>query len=486
MGKVLHAISILVLLGFVSLTNGEDLEIAVLNPYESAMLSGSAPYAIELALKHINSNSIILANNNLTITVRDSGCSNVIAVKSLFEFIREPNKNYLVILGAACSLATALVAELAIEYNLPVISWASSSPALTNSLRYPELILGTPSDINTVSGQVLVIQQYKINRVAIINEQEDLFVSLSTRVQVILTEIGVEYITDIYNPLNSDYLDTIDLILRRIEKEGYRVIVLNARELRYVQILCQLKKFPSLHPPATTWIVLGWYTNWSDNVKAETNGKCTFDDIVALSSGSLAVNPSVGFTEINMVQRPTISGYTPSRLYELYEEMVVREAGREFFERERFIYDAYAYDCTWTIALGLNKLLMNNSINTTSLKSYDIFNAMTGVNFIGWTGDVHYVDRVRPGNRVLIYEIINGSYADRGFYLNVPANLSDLVRNENVSYESIAPFTIFNPDKVTDGIEEHYIHTAIFALTVIFFLLGVTYVTMLIVIISVG
>ena len=331
-----------------------------------------------------------------------------------------------------------------------------------------------------------MIQQYKINRVAIINEQEDLFVSLSTRVQALLNELGVEYITDIYNPLNADYLETIDLILSRINTEGYRVIVLNAREVRYVQILCQLKKFPSLHPPATTWIVLGWYSSWSDNVANETNGTCTFDDIVALSRGSLAVNPSVGFAEFDLVDRPTISGYTPRQLYELYEESVVRQEGREFFERESIIYDAYAYDCTWTIALGLNKLAINNSINITSLKSNEIFNAMTEATFKGWTGDVHYVDRVRPGSSVLIYEIVNGSYADRGLYVNVPAKLSELVGNENVTYQLIAPFTIFNPDKVTDGIEEHYIHTAIFVLTVIFFLLGVTYITILIVVISVG
>ncbi|KAI6661636.1 gamma-aminobutyric acid type B receptor [Oopsacas minuta] len=479
-------ILLVVLLVSVRYTNQENLNIAALYPYPTRMLSGAAPAAAQLALDHINSNLSILTNYNLTVKFRDSGCSNIVAVRSLFEFIREPDQSYLVVLGAWCSVATDVVAELAIAYNLPVISWASTSPSLTNDARYPELLLGTPSDTNTVSGQLLLIQQYNIRRVAIINEQEDLFISISTRLQVFLNELGVSYITEIYNPKNENYLETIDLILTRIDSEGYRVVVLNARELRYVQIMCRLRRFPSLYAPVTTWIVLGWYTDWSDNVGLETTGECTRDDIVSVSTGSLAVNPTVGFKEFDMSNQTTISGYTPRALYEQYEALVVSKEGMEFFERENILYDAYAYDCVWTIALALNNMAVNNYINITGVKSVELFEAMESVKFHGWTGDVMYVDRVRPGSRVQISEIINASYEFRGLYVNVPANLDNLVGNENITYLSEDSFTIFNPDLVSDGIEPYHIHTSIFALTVIFSLLGTTYVTVLIVIISVG
>ena len=133
----------------------QQLHIAGLYPFPTAKILGATPYAVQIALEHINSNQAILPNYNLTVKFRDSGCSNIVAVRNLFEFIRESDQKYLVLLGAACSVATGPVAELAIAENLATISYASTSPSLTNNERFPELLLGTPSDINTVSGQLL-------------------------------------------------------------------------------------------------------------------------------------------------------------------------------------------------------------------------------------------------------------------------------------------------------------------------------------------
>ena len=464
----------------------QQLHIAGLYPYPSAGIFGAIPDAVQLALEHINSDPTILSGYNLTVKFRDSGCSNIVAVKNLFEFIREPDQKYVVVLGATCSVATAPVAELAIAENLPTISYASTSPSLTNNERFPELLLGTPSDINTVSGQLLFIQQNNFRRVAIINQQNELFVSISARLQVFLNQLGISYITEIFNPKNENYLDTIDILLGRIQNDGYRVIVVNMYEIEYIPMLCRLRKFPSLHPPSTTWIVIGWYVDWSGNVEAVTNGECTFEEIVALTDGSVAVNPSVSFEDFESVNQPTISGYTPGELFEQYKAVSLRKNTLEFFEKESNFYDAYAYDCTWTIALALNEMAASRNLSTAQLKSFELFDAMQNVRFTGWTGEVMYVDRVRPENRIQLFELINGSYVIRGLYVDLPANQSDLVGNDSISYREITPFIIFDAEKASDGIEVQYIHTSIFALTVIFFLLGLAYVTALIVIISIG
>ncbi|KAI6661637.1 gamma-aminobutyric acid type B receptor subunit 1 [Oopsacas minuta] len=486
MGNIKFAFVLIALLVSTERTDQQVLNIAAVYPYPSTGFSGATPAAVKLALNHINSNPTILPNYSLTVKFRDSGCKEKIAVRSLFKFISEPNENYLVVLGAWCSKATDVVAELALAYDKPVISWASTSPSFTNSELYPELLLGTPSDINTVSGQLVLIQELKIRRVAIINEQEDLFVTISARLHVFLNELGVEYLTEIYNPESQNYLQTIDLILTRIHNDGYNVIVLNGREEEYVQIMCRLKNFPSLHPPATTWIILGWYVNWSDDVEGYTNGDCNFDDIVAVTSGSIAVNPTVGFEEFDLDKQKTISGYTPKELNQMYESLVTQENDADFFENQRNFYDVYAYDCTWTIALALNELSAKYDLNREPLESEELFDSMQRVTFHGWGGDVMYLERIRQESRIQIYEVINASFQIRGLYENVPFNHSELVGNGNINYIERAPFTIFNPDLVSDGIEPYHIHTSIFALTVIFSLLGTTYVTVLIVIISVG
>ena len=405
-------------------------------------------------------------------------------MKSLFEFIHVPE--FTIVFGAWCSKATDVIAELALAYDIPVVSWASTSPSFTNSKLYPQLLLGTPSDINTVAGQLILIQELNVRRVVIINEQEDLFITISHRLQLFLDEVGVSYLTEIYNEESKNYLPTIDLILSRIQAEGYSVIVLNGRERAYVNIMCRLKKFPSLYAPRTTWIILGWYTSWSHDVEEYTNGECNREDLVAVSSGSLAVNPTVGFEEFDRESRPTISGFTPGQLYEMYKSLVSEKEGVEFFEKQRNFYDAYAYDCIWTIAIGLEKLSADYDLITGGYNGTVLFDAIQHVRFNGWAGDVIYQERIRQESRIHIYEVINAEFETRGLYVNVPFDHINLVGNENITYIERTPFTIFNPDNVNDGIEEHYIHTAIFALTVIFCLLGVTYVTVLIVVISVG
>ena len=462
------------------------LNIAGLYAYPTAGYSGTVPAAVELALSHINANQTILRNYTLDITFRDSGCSNIIAVRSLFDFITEPDTKYVGVLGAFCSLATDVVAEMAIAYNLSVISYASTSPSLTNEMRYPELLLGTPSDINTVTGQLLVIKEYNIRRLVIINEQEELFVSISTRLQLFLDQIGVAYVTNVFNPRAQDYLNTIDSILNSIQMEGYSVVVINVREERYVEVMCRLRKYPALHPPRTTWIVLGWYVDWSSDVEGYTDGECTFEDIAEVTSGSIAVNPALNFQDFDLSKQPTISGYTSRQLYVQYESIVINDQGREFFETQSVNYDAYAYDSAWTMALALDKLSARYNLSEVQLSSYELFNAMQQTTFSGWTGDVLYVDRVRPDNRIQLLEVINASFSVRGLYINIPIDQNEVIENTNISYMPIAAFTVFNPDSVTDGIEVHQLHTSIFAVTVVFFLLGAAYVTTLIVIIFIG
>ena len=251
-------------------------------------------------------------------------------------------------------------------------------------------------------------------------------------------------------------------------------------------MLCRLRKFPSLHPPSTTWIVIGWYSNWSDDIETATDGDCTFEDIVALSNGSVAVNPSVSFQDFELATQPTISGYTPRELFQQYKAQSLKSNNLEFFEREAIFYDAYAYDCTWTIALALHELAASRNLSTAEVKSSEMFDAMQNVRFTGWTGDVVYVDRVRPENRIQLYEVINGAFVIRGLYVNLPGNQSALVGNSSVEYQEKSPFIIFDADKAADGIEVHYIHISIFAITSLLSVLGFAYVTVLIVIISVG
>ena len=468
---------------FVSTFQTSVVNIACLNAFEStgAELEASRD-AIELALLHINSDSGVLPNYTLKVSYRNSGCNPLVGLSGLFEFLKESDQNYQAILGPACSSVTGPVAELAAFYNFSAVTFASTSPSLTNNDRYPLLLLGTPSDINTVSGQLLFIRQQNFRRVAIINQQEDIFVSIGGRLQGFLNELGVIYTTEIFDSQDSLYLTSIELILNRFQADGYRVIVANMYQEEFVNTMCLLRNFPALQPPRTTWIVLGWYSaSWSHDVSGVTKGACTLEEIIAVTNGSPAVNPAVRFQDFSAVNETTISGYTPLQIYNAFNNSVATREGEIFFNENAFIYDAYAYDCTWTIALALHQLSLSSSLNlsTDRVDTQKLFNEMQNTTFTGWTGNVVYFDRQRHDGRIQLSEIVDGKFSFRGLYEGLPLNQSTLATYDNFTYESSFPFVYFDPETASDGIEIHYHHISIFILAIIFFLFGVGYVTVL-------
>ena len=475
---------------FASTFQKSVVDIACLYPSDSTGLESEAAIdAIELAVQHINDDPDVLPDYTLKVTYRNSGCDNLIGLASFFEFLQEhvSGVNYQAILGALCSVVTGPVAEFGELYNISTVSYGSTSPTLTNTERYPLLLLGTPSDINTVSGQLLFIRQHNFRRVAIISQQEEIFGGISERLQTYLTELDIEYTNEIFNPRGGNFLPSLELILGRFQEGGYRVIVSNMYQEEYVNTLCLLRKFPNLQPTRTTWIVLGWYSsNWSENVLNVTNGMCTLEDIIAMSNGSPAVNPSVRFEDFSLVNEPTISGQTPAEIYAAYMKSVVDRESQAFFDENIILYDAYAYDCTWTIALALHNLSYSQNLTTTRVNTKEMFRELQRIEFRGWTGNVLYFNRERYDGRVQLSEIVDGQYAFRGLYEGLPLNQSTLATYNNYTYVPTNHFVHFNPETASDGIEIHYFHISIFSLTLIFSLLGFSYVTFLILVIIFG
>ena len=140
--------------------------------------------------------------------------------------------------------------------------------------------------------------------------------------------------------------------------------------------MCQLKKFPSLYTPKTTWIILGWYTSWSHDVEGYTQGDCSLEDLIAVPSGSLAVNPTVGYEEFDLEMSPTVSGFTPAQLNDLYKSLVTEMEGQRFFVKQRNFHDAYAggygFPCIRP-CFGLfiyHRIQMNRGLSTLNSECY--------------------------------------------------------------------------------------------------------------------
>jgi len=88
----------------------------------------------------------------------------------------EPTK---IMLLSGCSLVTTLVAEAAQEWNLLVLSYGASSPALSDRRRFPTLFRTHPSATIHNPTRLHLFKEYKWNKVAVLQSVEEVFTSVS-------------------------------------------------------------------------------------------------------------------------------------------------------------------------------------------------------------------------------------------------------------------------------------------------------------------
>lgn len=83
----------------------------------------------------------------------------------------------LLILGG-CSIVCSTVAETAKMYNLVVVGYGSSSPALSNRDRFPTFFRTHPSATLHNPTRIKLFEKFNWQRIAIILEAEEVFVTV--------------------------------------------------------------------------------------------------------------------------------------------------------------------------------------------------------------------------------------------------------------------------------------------------------------------
>ena len=262
------------------------------------------------------------------------------------------------------------------------------------------------------------------------------------------------------------------------------ILIVNAYPNTLVKILCKLKRFPSLYPPLTTLFILGWYGNrWYGNVTATTNGECSLADIERLTQGALAFNSLPAINELISSNQPTISGRTPTQLYEGIRSYVSERKSEEFFQREFRIEEIFIYDGLWALALALNKTIeqgfditrVNYTADSEYLKAF--YDNVIGLDFQGWSGRMSFVGNERYDGRVQVLEFVNASLQFRGHLRNIPRNPSDFANTSGIWYDKESDYTSWRADLASDGISMHPIHVSIFPLVLVLSVAACLYVT---------
>ena len=470
-------------------------------------------YSGELALRHIEQNGSILRDYQLAIDWKNTKCNGGVALKEFVDALgNNQNKTYLAVFGGGCAVATSQVAALSYRYGLAQIAYASTAPNLGNRKLYPRFVRGVPSDINAVPARAKFIEEFNWRRVAIINEQDPIFVASSHNMESVLDRLHVEYRVEDFAPTNTIELDQqVERIAKNLRE--YKIIIANMYEEAAIKILCRLYKLRKtfLLPNITTWIFLGWFTDqWNNKSEVLAEVGCTAEEVAAVSNGALGflvVHSKMSFEGENNTQR-TIANLTPAQIYQEYRTYVLGKVNNNTiqFQEESDPHDAYVYDSLWTLALSLQDLLddgidlfevsqKNTYRDMEYLSEYSegLYERMKGQVFQGWTGRVEFRGHERASDRVQLLEFVNGSLLHRGDFEGIPYSNNGSYTVEEIKRITFRldaggykGFVSWDMTTASDGIREELIPIPILSLGIILTLAITAYVTFLMVVILAG
>ena len=468
-------------------------------------------YSAELALSHIRENGSILSEYQIVIDWKNTKCNGGVALKEFFDALaKNRSRTYLAVFGGGCAVATSEVAAISFRYGLAQIAYASTAPNLGNSELYPKFVRGVPSDLNAVPARARFINQNNWKRVAIINEQDPIFVASSHFMETVLDGINVEYRVEDFAPSGTIPLDQqVRTIADNLRGNGYRIIIANMYEDAAIQIFCELykQKETYLLPNIATWIFLGWFTDqWNNKQDVLDKVGCTAEQIADISNGALGflgAHSEKNFRGETGSKHPTVVNYSSKELYEEYKRRILLELSYETFERDSDVHDAYVYDSLWTLALALQDVV-DDGTNLTEISQREIvtdeeffsenstysnhvYQAMLRQNFIGWSGKVEYDGHERFYDQVQILEFVNGSLVYRGDCVNIPYYSNYTVDTiESINCYLDETFRYWNKETASDGITDTQVPVAILCIAMLLSVVTVVYVTFLIVVIVVG
>uniref|UniRef100_A0A8D8WDP6 Gamma-aminobutyric acid type B receptor subunit 1 n=1 Tax=Cacopsylla melanoneura TaxID=428564 RepID=A0A8D8WDP6_9HEMI len=379
--------------------------------------------AAKLALEDVNNATDLLPGFKLQLHWNDSECEPGLGASVMYNLLyNNPQK---LMLLAGCSTVCTTVAEAAKMWNLVVLCYGASSPALSDRNRFPTLFRTHPSATVHNPTRIKLMQKFEWSRVAILQQAEEVFISTVEDLEIRCKEAGIEIVTR--QSFLSDPTDAV----RNLKRQDARIIVGLFYVVAARRVLCEMYT-QKLFGKSYVWFFIGWYEdNWFEiNLETE-NVPCTKEQMREAAEGHLTTEALMW----NQSNKTTISGMT-SEEFRIRLNSVLKDAGYAI-DAERFP-EGYqeaplAYDAVWSVALAFNKTMGRLKKQGKSLKSFtytnkeiadDIYAAINSTQFTGISGDVAFSSQ---GDRIAltqIEQVINGSYTKLGFYDTQSDNLT--------------------------------------------------------------
>ncbi|XP_068616656.1 gamma-aminobutyric acid type B receptor subunit 1 [Brachionichthys hirsutus] len=398
-------------------TGKKKLYIGALFPMSGGWPGGQAcmPSA-QMALDLVNNRSDILPDYELELIHYDSMCDPGEATKLLYDLLyTEPIK---IVLMPGCSGVSTLVAEAARMWNLIVLSYGSSSPALSNRQRFPTFFRTHPSATLHNPTRVQLFQKWKWTRIATIQQTTEVFTSTLDDLEQRVKEAGIEI------SVRQSFLTDPAVAVKNLKRQDARIIVGLFYETEARKVFCEVFK-EKLYGKKYVWFLIGWYAdNWFKIKDPAIN--CTVENMTEAVEGHVT-------TEIVMLNPETVRGVSNMTSQEFIAALMSRLGGKNPEETGGFQEAPLAYDAVWALALALNKTVAPLKAKGRRLEDFnynnhditsEIYRALNTSSFEGVSGQVVFDAQGSRMAMTLIEQLQGGSYKKIGYYDSSQKNLS--------------------------------------------------------------
>ncbi|XP_060523706.1 gamma-aminobutyric acid type B receptor subunit 1 isoform X2 [Cylas formicarius] len=380
--------------------------------------------AANLALEDVNARRDLLPGYVLKLHSNDSECEPGLGANVMYNLLyNEPTK---LMLLAGCSTVCTTVAEAAKMWNLVVLCYGASSPALSDRNRFPTLFRTHPSATVHNPTRIKLMKKFGWSRVAILQQAEEVFISTVEDLESRCSQAGIEIVT------RQSFLSDPSDAVRNLRRQDARVIVGLFYVVAARRVLCELYK-QNLYGKSYTWFFIGWYEdNWFEVNLEKENVECSIEEMRIAAEGHLTTEALMWNQNLN---ERTISGMTSEDFRHRLNDVLRREGYDIDNQRypEGYQEAPLAYDAVWSVALAFNKTMDRLHKYGKSLKDFnynnkeiadDIYSAINSTQFLGVSGIVAFSSQ---GDRIAltqIEQVINGNYVVLGYYDTQADNLT--------------------------------------------------------------
>ncbi|XP_072497619.1 gamma-aminobutyric acid type B receptor subunit 1 isoform X3 [Notamacropus eugenii] len=367
--------------------------------------------AVEMALEDVNSRRDILPDYELKLIHHDSKCDPGQATKYLYELLyNDPIK---IILLPGCSSVSTLVAEAARMWNLIVLSYGSSSPALSNRQRFPTFFRTHPSATLHNPTRVKLFEKWGWKKIATIQQTTEVFTSTLDDLEERVKEAGIEI------TFRQSFFSDPAVPVKNLKRQDARIIVGLFYETEARKVFCEVYK-ERLFGKKYVWFLIGWYAdNWFRTPDPAIN--CTEQEMAEAVEGHVT-------TEIVMLNPENTRGISNMTSQEFVQKLTQRLGSKKAEETGGFQEAPLAYDAIWALALALNKTSGGSGVHSSGgvrLEDFNynnqtitdqIYRAMNSSSFEGVSGHVVFDASGSRMARTLIEQLQGGKYMQIGYY----------------------------------------------------------------------